>query len=164
MQVQQHAQPDAHERFLGSMAGGALGDALGYAVEFSGMRHIREQHGESGLAEPVLRDGTAEISDDTQMMLFTLEGLIRAHIARRLRPVDNDPVPEVQHAYLRWYHTQNQPWAEAGGPYARHLREPDGWLIRTAGLFNTRAPGSTCMSALANFARTHRHATPEHRI
>ncbi|GAA4844528.1 hypothetical protein GCM10025787_27870 [Saccharopolyspora rosea] len=155
---------DPHERFLGSVLAGAVGDALGFAVEFSDIAAIRREHGENGITEPVLRDGLARISDDTQMMLFTLEGLIRAHIARRLRPVDNDPVPEVQHAYLRWYHTQNQPWAEAGGPYARHLREPDGWLVRTAGLFNTRAPGSTCMSALANFARTHRHATPEHRI
>ncbi|MFD0491447.1 ADP-ribosylglycohydrolase family protein [Saccharopolyspora spinosporotrichia] len=65
---------------------------------------------------PVLRDGLAHISDDTQMMLFTLEGLIRAHVARRIKPVDSDPVPEVQHAYQRWYHTQNQPWERAAGP------------------------------------------------
>ena len=164
MQVQQHAQPDAHERFLGSMVGGALGDALGYAVEFSGMRHIREQHGESGLAEPVLRDGTAEISDDTQMMLFTLEGLIRAHVARRLEPVDNDPVPEVQHAYQRWLHTQNREWARAAGPYASRLPQPDGWLITRPELFSARAPGNTCMSALLQFARTHRQPSTDQPI
>ncbi|WP_433870302.1 ADP-ribosylglycohydrolase family protein [Saccharopolyspora sp. CA-218241] len=141
-----------------------MGDALGYAVEFHDIGMIRREHGESGVTGPVLRDGVAEISDDTQMMLFTLEGLIRAHVARRIEPVDNDPVPEVQHAYQRWFHTQNQPWERAAGPYGVHLRVPDGWLIGTEGLFRNRAPGSTCMAALARFAQTHQHASPRHRI
>ncbi|WP_165939827.1 ADP-ribosylglycohydrolase family protein [Saccharopolyspora aridisoli] len=155
---------DAHERFLGSMLGGAMGDALGYAIEFSDIGMIRHHHGENGLAEPVLRDGVVQISDDTQMMLFTLEGLVRAHVARRVEPRDNDPIPEVQHAYQRWFHTQNQAWEVAGGPYARQLQRPDGWLITNWELFASRAPGSTCMSALANFAQTGVFATPQHRI
>ncbi|GAA2809617.1 ADP-ribosylglycohydrolase family protein [Saccharopolyspora taberi] len=163
-QVPGNEAPNAHERFLGSMLGGAMGDALGYAIEFHDLGMIRRHHGEAGLTEPVLRDGLANISDDTQMMLFTLEGLIRAHIARRIKPVDNDPVPEVQHAYQRWYHTQNQPWEQAAGPYARHLPQPDGWLITNSDLFSPRAPGNTCLTALGNFARTHQHATPQHRI
>ncbi|MBQ6640041.1 MAG: ADP-ribosylglycohydrolase family protein [Saccharopolyspora sp.] len=152
------------ECFIASMLAGALGDALGYAIEFHDIGMIRRYHGDHGLTEPVLRDGVAQISDDTQMMLFTAEGLIRAHVARRIKPVDNDPVPEVQHAYLRWLHTQNRPWEQAGGPYAQHLQVPDGWLISNQELFAPRAPGSTCMSALLNFARTHQHATPDHRI
>jgi ADP-ribosylglycohydrolase len=156
--------PDAHERFMGSMLVGAMGDALGYAIEFQSMDMIRSRHGGSGLTGPVPQDGVAQISDDTQMMLFTLEGLIRAHIARRIKPVDNDPVPEVQHAYQRWFHTQNQPWERAAGPYAQHLPQPDGWLITMPALFAVRAPGSTCMSALGEFARTHRHANLDHRI
>ncbi|MBB5154743.1 ADP-ribosylglycohydrolase family protein [Saccharopolyspora phatthalungensis] len=158
------APPDAHERFMGSMLAGAVGDALGYAIEFHDIGLIRQHYGDAGLTAPVLRDGVAQISDDTQMMLFTLEGLIRAHVARRINPSDNDPVPEVQHAYQRWFHTQNQPWERAGGPYTRHLRQPDGWLITHRELFSARAPGSTCMSALANFAQTHRHASPQFRI
>jgi ADP-ribosylglycohydrolase len=157
-------KPDAHERFLGSMLGGAMGDALGYAIEFDDIGMIRRHHGENGLTEPVLRDGVTQISDDTQMMLFTLEGLIRAHVARRMEPRDNDPVPEVQHAYQRWYHTQNQAWEVAGGPYARQLQRPDGWLITNWALFANRAPGSTCMSALAKFAQTGVSATPQNRI
>ena len=97
-------------------------------------------------------------------MLFTLEGLIRAHVARRMQPRDSDPAPEVQHAYQRWLHTQNRPWPEAAGPYGRHLPRPDGWLITNAALFATRAPGDTCLSALTNFARTHQQATCERRI
>jgi ADP-ribosylglycohydrolase len=160
-----HQDPvDAHERFMGSMLAGAVGDALGYAIEFHSLDMIREHYGAQGLTEPVLRGGVAQISDDTQMMLFTLEGLIRAHVARRLQPVDSDPVPEVQHAYQRWFHTQSQPWERAAGPYGPHLRQPDGWLITEPALFASRAPGNTCMTALANFAQTHRHATVEHRI
>ncbi|GAB2657508.1 hypothetical protein GCM10027271_15150 [Saccharopolyspora gloriosae] len=160
----QQAPPDAHERFLGSMLGGALGDALGFAVEFHSMDKIRERHGAAGLTEPAPAQEKAEISDDTQMMLFTLEGLIRAHVARRMKPVDNDPVPEVQHAYQRWLHTQGRSWAESAGPYAVHLAEPDGWLITERGLFATRAPGNTCMTALIGFARTHRQASQDNAI
>ncbi|MDA3647245.1 type VII secretion system-associated protein [Saccharopolyspora indica] len=156
------AEPiDAHERFIGAMLAGAVGDALGYRIEFDDIGAIRQAHGGAGLTAPVLRDGVAQVSDDTQMMLFTLEGLIRAHVARRMNPVDNDPVPEVQHAYQRWFHTQNQPWPQAGGPYAQRLQQPDGWLITNQALFSRRAPGSTCMSALARFAQTHQHAAPQ---
>ncbi|MBQ0922854.1 ADP-ribosylglycohydrolase family protein [Saccharopolyspora endophytica] len=155
---------DAHERFLGSMLGGAMGDALGFAIEFNDIDMIRRHHGPDGVTGPVLRDGEAQVSDDTQMMLFTLEGLVRAHVARRMEPRDNDPVPEVQHAYQRWYHTQGPAWMNAGGPYAQHLQRPDGWLITNWALFASRAPGSTCMSALANFAQTGTFATPQHRI
>ncbi|MDA3647247.1 ADP-ribosylglycohydrolase family protein [Saccharopolyspora indica] len=163
--AQQPAAPlEPHERFVGSMLAGAVGDALGYAVEFHDIGMIRRNHGDAGLTAPVLRDGVAQISDDTQMMLFTLEGLIRAHVARRIKPVDNDPVPEVQHAYQRWFHTQNQPWSQAGGPYAQRIPQPDGWLITNPQLFAARAPGSTCMSALAQFAQTHQHASPQHRV
>ncbi|WP_245775616.1 ADP-ribosylglycohydrolase family protein [Saccharopolyspora flava] len=155
---------DAHERFLGSMLAGAVGDGLGFAVEFKDIHVIRREFGLGGVSGPVLRGGVARVSDDTQMMLFTLEGLIRAHVARRRTPSDNDPVPEVQHAYQRWYHTQGRDWLSAAGPYAQHLRRPDGWLITNRELFDTRAPGRTCLTALSNFAQTGVFATPRHRI
>ncbi len=147
--------PDPHERFMGSMVAGALGDALGYGIEFQPIEMIRRSHGEQGVTGPVTRDGVAEISDDTQLMLFTLEGMIRAHVARRISPVDNDPVPEVQHAYQRWLHTQDRPWQQAGRPHAVHLPQPDGWLSTNRALYAARAPGNTCMTALTNFARKH---------
>lgn len=149
---------------MGSMLAGAAGDALGFAIEFKKIGMIREHHGEAGVTAPVLRDGVAAISDGTQMMLFTLEGLIRAHIARRLKPVDSDPLPEVQHAYQRWLHTQNQPWEQTAGPYAPHLRQPDGWLVTVGELFATRAPGNTCLAALTNFAQTHVSGSVDHKL
>ncbi len=125
-------KPDADERFVGSMLAGTLGDALGYAIEFCDIDMIRRTHGEDGLTEPVLRHGAAQVSDDTQIMLCT----------------DSDPIPGVQHAYQRWFHTQNQPWERAAGPYSQRLPEPDGWLITKSEMFTQRAPGGTCMSAL----------------
>ncbi len=148
---------------MGSMVAGALGDALGYAVEFSQIRMIREVYGEAGITEPQLRSGVAEISDDTQMMLFTLEGLIRAHVALRADSAATDPIPAVQHAYQRWYYTQTHSWQQAAGPYSA-LSEPDGWLVSNPGLLVGRAPGNTCLSALNTFARTHQHATFENRV
>jgi ADP-ribosylglycohydrolase len=156
--------PGAHERFLGCVLAGALGDALGYGVRSQPIGSIRVQHGEAGLTAPIARDGLVRVSDATRLMLFTMDGLIRAHIARRIEPTGRGPEPEVQHAYQRWLHTQGRPWAEAGGPYARHLDQPDGWLIAHRDLFAPRGPESVCVSALDGFARTHRQGTFTDRV
>ena len=71
--------PDAGytDRVLGCLLGGAVGDAFGYGVEFSKLPQIHQRFGPQGIQEPVLnRHGEAEVSDDTQMTLFTLEGLL----------------------------------------------------------------------------------------
>ena len=60
------------DKCRGSLIGGAIGDALGYAVEFSSLNEIRKKYGENGIVEYALNpDGIAEFSDDTQMSLFT---------------------------------------------------------------------------------------------
>lgn len=55
---------------------GAAGDALGYAVEFLDDSVIFSRFGENGITEYALKNGVAEISDDTQMSLFTATGLL----------------------------------------------------------------------------------------
>lgn len=62
------------ERVLGCMVGGACGDALGYGVEFLRLREIKEKYGRDGITE--LLESPAKISDDTQMSLFTANGLL----------------------------------------------------------------------------------------
>ncbi len=101
------------------------------------------------------------ISDDTQLTLFTADGLIRAAIRRRLYD-DTDPAPQVQHAYQRWLHTQGFDWKEAGGPIA--AAPPDGWLIKEKGLFVRRAPGATCVQALHAYATSGQLGTLTNRI
>ncbi|MER6990934.1 type VII secretion system-associated protein [Saccharopolyspora hirsuta] len=138
------------QRILGFLVGGAAGDALGYPIEDDSLQDIRRKYGSAGLTDFVdaHRPG-GSVSDETQMTLFTLEGLIRASIRRRLFG-ENEPATQVQHAYQRWLHTQGFDWKEAGGPLAS--TPPDGWLIRQKGLFVRRAPGTTCIQALHGYA------------
>ena len=53
---------DIRNRIRGSLLGGAIGDALGYQIEFK--RGIKEK-------EITRFNGKGIISDDTQMTLFT---------------------------------------------------------------------------------------------
>lgn len=76
------------DKFRGCLIGGAAGDALGYAVEFRTADRIFAQYGENGITEYALNNGVAEISDDTQMTLFTANGLL-IHATRKEEPVQN---------------------------------------------------------------------------
>ena len=55
------------DKYRGCLIGGAVGDALGYAVEFLSESSIAKAYGEKGITEYDLIDGVAQISDDTQM-------------------------------------------------------------------------------------------------
>ena len=121
-------------RQLACLLGGAIGDALGYRVEFDSLASIRRKHGEQGL-RLANAGGVLEVSDDTQMSLFTLEGQLRA-------AQDEVPLLEaIRHAYLDWYRTQNGRWN------ARDRSQKKG-LVRHAVLWQRQAPGNTCLSAL----------------
>ena len=64
------------DKFLGCLIGGAAGDALGYAVEFLPEQAIFFRNGKEGITEYRLQNGFGRISDDTQMTLFTANGLL----------------------------------------------------------------------------------------
>ncbi|WP_433159139.1 ADP-ribosylglycohydrolase family protein [Kribbella sp. CA-247076] len=126
-------------RVRGCLLGGAIGDALGAPVEFDSAGSIVAAHPE-GLRTFV--SGSAgwppgTITDDTQMTLFTVEGLIRAGV-RTDRGI-GFTVAVVHHAYDRWLDTQLLP-APSG--------ERSGWLQGQQWLYARRAPGNTCLSAL----------------
>ena len=94
------------DRVLGCLLGGAVGDALGYKVEFCSLREIRERFGPAGIQQPVLNSaGKAVVSDDTQMTLFTAEGLIEG-IARNGSTTTTNPLDAVRAATLDWYAMQ----------------------------------------------------------
>ena len=77
----------ALDKIRGCLLGGAAGDALGYPVEFLSARGMKVRYGEEGITEYSLRQGIAVISDDTQMSLFTANGLLCARRAldRRMK-------------------------------------------------------------------------------
>ncbi|EOZ4878956.1 ADP-ribosylglycohydrolase family protein [Pseudomonas aeruginosa] len=128
------------DRIKGCLLGGAVGDALGAPVEFLDWATIEQKFGSSGIRDFAQAYGvTGAITDDTQMMLFTAEGLLRAHVRQASRGLCHPP-SVIHHALLRWYLTQ-------GGEPATEVAK-DGWLIRECALWSRRAPGTTCLSAL----------------
>jgi ADP-ribosylglycohydrolase len=123
----------------GCLLGGALGDALGAGIEFLSLDEIRGRFGPAGVTGLTGGYGVpAPITDDTQMTLFTAEGLIRASVRGRSRGVCHPPTVLWQ-AYQRWLTTQQ-------------LREPpaevSGWLAAQPVLYARRAPGNACLSGL----------------
>lgn len=134
-------QEQLHDKCRGSLVGGAIGDALGYPVEFvDSFKEIRAIYGEEGIMEydmsyPWL-DGKfdkALFSDDTQMTLYTAEGLLEAE--RCGRPT----VPTICNAYIAWFGRQVGKTVKI--TYSSSLSKIDE-------LNQRRAPGNTCLSAL----------------
>ena len=123
---------DRQDRYRGCLVGGAAGDALGYAVEFLGEEALFGRYGERGITEFQLYDGVARISDDTQMTLFTAAGLLHD---------GGDPVENVWNAYGEWYVTQFHAYPAAGKNFSG--------LMDYRELWSPRAPGRTCLSAIA---------------
>lgn len=134
----------------GCIFGGAVGDALGYPVEFLQEKQIFRKYGENGITaytkDPV--SGKALISDDTQMSLFTANGLLVGDTRGAMRGVRGWPRGYVMRAYKDWLKTQESSLQEVSR-YDR-FTEAGGfsWLLDVPELYSRRAPGATCMSAL----------------
>lgn len=122
------------KRFDGCLIGGAVGDALGYPVEFFSLGTIRQKYGDRGFCQMETVDGVAQISDDTQMALFTAEGLLLS----KKRGVGLKR--SIYLSYLDWLTTQN----------TRRPSEGARGLMSVAALYSRRAPGGTCLSALGS--------------
>lgn len=138
---------DVADRVTACLLGGALGDALGAGIEFASLAQIRDRYGPDGVSGLVPAYGRrGAITDDTQMTLFTVEGLIRASVRDRSKGICHYPTV-VRHAYMRWLHTQGHRWPPPGPPDV-DSDAPDGWLVGVADLHHRRAPGNTCLSAL----------------
>ena len=141
-------RPDSPSRrsrahFSGCLLGGAVGDALGAPVEFLSIDEIRARYSAGGIADYHCAYGRqGAITDDTQMTLFTAEGLLRADVRWHHKGICH-PASVIHHAYVRWLHTQGD---RSRSPLSRD--QMDGWLIGVDGLHARRAPGNTCLSAL----------------
>lgn len=130
------------DKCRGSLVGGAVGDALGYEIEFMSLASIRKRFGKAGITRYVLdKEGVARFSDDTQMTLFTLEGLMNGFIKTHAGKAE-EVMQYIEKAYLNWYKTQTDS--------RKHLA--DSWLSHLRTLWSRRAPGMTCMGALERIA------------
>ena len=131
------------DRIRGSLIGGAIGDALGYPVEFIySFERIQEKYGERGITrldthqfwlEGDKQSTKAVVSDDTQMTLFTANGMLNAKQQRV------DMRHGICGAYVEWFLTQMG---------KKSSRFNNCWISSVPELNARRAPGNTCMSAL----------------
>ena len=131
---------DYRDRVLGSLLGGAVGDALGYTVEFDSLDAIRRRFGSEGIRAPVFDAADRlVVSDDTQMTLFTLEALIALESVSTADPVDLHEA--FRTTYLDWLATQRTTQPGHGSGWDKRL-------LTYPELFHRRAPGTTCLTAL----------------
>lgn len=157
-----------HDKIRGCLVGGAVGDALGYAVEFMDENYIYSMYGQNGITEYDLSraNGTAIISDDTQMSMFTANGILVASTKSALTGKGVSPDKYVQLSYQDWLRTQQMSYAESKNCIHEFNKESPiydihdfdqeynqkcdniSWLSDVPAVFFRRAPGNTCMSAL----------------
>ena len=114
------------DRIRGSLVGGAIGDALGYPVEFIySYEGIQSRYGERGITRLDTKQyslgkgeqgNKAVVSDDTQMTLFTANGLLETQSGNR-------------------------------------KGKAECWIRDLPELNQRRAPGTTCISALQDIRR-----------
>ncbi len=137
------------DRIRGSLIGGAVGDALGYPVEFMSLKEIQRCCGENGITAFILDPNTGEalISDDTQMTLFTANGILFGETRGCLRGIMGPIESYVHLSYMDWMKTQTtsfKPWSAGEDRFS--------WLLDIPDLYSRRAPGTTCMGSLRSGA------------
>ena len=133
------------DKYRGCLIGGAAGDALGYAVEFLDDAAIFSKYGENGITEYSLVNGVAEISDDTQMTLFTANALLLGTTRGMTRGIMGSYPSYISLCYKEWLRTQYE-------QFPLNEEYSYTWLINVPELFARRAPGNTCISAIENGA------------
>lgn len=108
---------DLKDKFQGCILGSAIGDALGYTVEFSSMAEIQKRFKgpiKTLQLRPLNGENVALYSDDTQLARAVAEGLIRSGRIGTL----NDAAQEIGREFVVW------------------SKSPE----------NNRAPGGACMT------------------
>ena len=134
-------------RYRGCLIGGAVGDALGYAVEFMDIDSIRRRYGEKGITEYTLTDGCALISDDTQMTLYTANAILCCVTAQLLgEGTASQYLEYMSDSYCDWLTSQS----------AEQLGKGDvkcSWLNNVERMNKSREPGRACIYSIMNGAK-----------
>ncbi len=137
------------DRIRGCLLGGAAGDALGYPVEFMRLADIRDRYGADGITSycpKSMYHGQAQISDDTQMTMFTANGILCAVTRERMTGNREALRFPLTLAYQDWYWTQQTVFYDKAKPTSFGQRIS--WLCDVKQLYSRRAPGNTCLSSL----------------
>ena len=156
---------NVQQQIRGCLIGGAAGDALGYEVEFCSEHEIFSRYGAGGIQQYALdpATGKALISDDTQMTLFTANGLLFRETRGYLRGIAGEVSEYVAFSYRDWLLTQRMSFTQAQQQGGRQ-RQRVSWLLDVPELFSLRAPGNTCLSALEQLESGRERADVDHPI
>lgn len=119
-------------RRLASLLGGAVGDAFAFSQPAGGQDDARRP-----MRQPIPQAGLLRVSDDTQMTLFTLEGLVRA-----LRAGQSSEADLLRQMRLSW-----QDWLQTQGNRSKLVWHAS-HLLKHASLHAKRQPGLTNLRAL----------------
>lgn len=122
-----------NNKFRGCLIGGAIGDALGYQIEFK--KNIKNREVTKYLNDKGI------ISDDTQMTLFTANGLLWRETRLAMKGVAPKLEDAVYYAYLDWLETQDK---------YKIIHNKVTWLKDIKELNIERAPGITCVGVLSS--------------
>lgn len=119
-------------KIKGCLFGGACGDALGYPVEFAKWEEISGAYDNDGIKFGNFKEKPL-ISDDTQMTLFTADGLL----------MSGDKLAKVWRCYQDWLDTQFKK------DVTEMSHEPISSLVNYPELFASREPGRSCLQTIA---------------
>ncbi len=125
-------------RYIGCLLGGAVGDALGYPVEFIRENAIWEKYGPQGIQTLAQAGHPALISDDTQMTLFAANAIVYT------KQQGGDLRENLWTAYREWLATQGDT-ARMDDP-----EHPRMWVYKEPRMHARRAPGNSCLNAIYN--------------
>lgn len=137
--------PSLQDRIRGCLFGGGAGDALGYYVEFMLSLRIFELFGPDGITsyKKDRASGKALISDDTQMVLFTANGILSNAFLTHYNHTSEKVEHTIAQSYQDWLYTQCTHYS----PEVKKTPRAS-WLLDVPELFQRRAPGNTCLQSL----------------
>ncbi len=124
----------------GSLMGGAAGAALGLSASRLSAEDLVNVYGNKGITKFVLSyDGKVWVNCDTQMMLYTANGMLMGITRGCIRGIGGIPEDYVGHALMDWYFTQT------GETESDYYKYPCTWLRDLRDMAFSRSPGATCL-------------------
>lgn len=139
-------------KFSGALLGAACGDALGYPLKSFSLARIQRRFGPFGLRTLVRdakNDKKAPISENTQLMLATVDGILWAD-AKKLELVEG-----VYRGYMRWFYGQTGEEPRRGQRtwLRRQPHEREFCLVQQRFMHAKRMPEEGLLSAFGRDAR-----------
>lgn len=124
------------ENYEGCLFGGAVGDAFGAKLERLSLDDIKHKFRQKVKYLLKDSDGVASVTDDTQMSLFTIDGLLKSHALLK-NGQEKAFYQKIYNSYQDWLKTQT----------SKNIISDRG-LLANPELYKKCAPGRTCLNAL----------------